>query len=705
MSTELKRLNDQYQLVRKIGRGGMGEVWAGSRSGPGGMWMTCAIKLLHRELAETPRDVEMFLNEARIASQLDHSRIVKVIDVGTDDEGTPFMVMEWVDGVNLRAFTSEAQKQNIWPLDIDITTYVVGEVLAALEYAHDRTIGGMDAGVIHSDVTPGNIMISSSGEVKLTDFGIARFAATAGPLSRSIGTPRYMSPEQLTGHPCRETDIYALGVVLHELLDGRRYLEGYPQDQFHAQVLFGTAPELVRPGVPAWLDDLRRRMLANKPEQRPSARGVRTVLVDNCPRYMAAADQIKNRVYPRLIGRKRSGMTELLDVGAIEAAIRHKMLGATPRSGMAASTVTGGRSPDPEEALVTDIDPRPSASEPGDVPMQMRRPSSPGAHTRGDSASPSDVARAPTTAPLTVTSDRAEASRVSATHDAPVEPTGPIEPTEQLPDSEIRRLLRLPSETASPVAAAGGELDAPSGEVRLPPPVTVPRAAAPARNWLWVGALVSIVALALVSISLFVELRRVGDAPRIETTPRTDAEVASLTSTTSPAAVAEPIATPQVPASTEVVTEAADASETGTETETGSETSSTTQREGEATTPDGSEQPPPSEPADQSPTVEPLEPVKSNKPKPKPAQVGVVFVVDADVARVKVGRTSHALKNGSVYVAVDAGKTYELKIQRASTTDWHTIGKLQAKAIAPRGYVVKYAKGTFSIDERDKVTR
>jgi hypothetical protein len=298
-----------------------------------------------------------------------------------------------------------------------------------------------------------------------------------------------------------------------------------------------------------------------------------------------------------------------------------------------------------------------------------------------------------------VTSDRAEASRVSVTQDAPVEPTGPIEPTEQLPDSEIRRLLRLPSETA------GGELDAPSGEVRLPPPVTVPRAAAPARNWLWVGALVSIVALALVSISLFVELRRVGDAPRTETAPRTDAEVASLTSTTSPAAVAEPIATPQVPASTEVVTEAADASETGTETETGSETSSTTQREGEATTPDGSEQPPPSEPADQSPTVEPLEPVKSNKPKPKPAQVGVVFVVDADVARVKVGRTSHALKNGSVYVAVDAGKTYELKIQRASTTDWHTIGKLQAKAIAPRGYVVKYAKGTFSIDERDKVTR
>src|SRR5689334_2071142 len=212
-------ITDEYRLLRRIGRGGMGEVWEAARIKDNNVVVPCAIKLLHSDITETARERRLFFDEARIATQLDHSRIVKVIDVGTARNGQPFLVMERVDGIDLRFFLKEAEEQQLTPLDIDIVTYIIGEVLAALDYAHDRTIAGADAGIIHSDVTPGNILISSSGEVKLTDFGIARFAATAGPMSRAIGTPRYMAPEQIVGNPRRETDIYGLGVVLHEMLD------------------------------------------------------------------------------------------------------------------------------------------------------------------------------------------------------------------------------------------------------------------------------------------------------------------------------------------------------------------------------------------------------------------------------------------------------------------------------------------------------
>ncbi|KIG15061.1 serine/threonine protein kinase [Enhygromyxa salina] len=305
-------LNNEYRLLRRLGRGGMGEVWEAARIKENHVVVPCAIKLLHLDFTETTRERQLFFDEARIATQLDHSRIVKVIDIGTDKGGRPFLVMERVDGIDLRSFLKEAEKEELLPLDIEITTFIIGEVLAALDYAHERTVGGADAGIIHSDVTPGNIMISSSGEVKLTDFGIARFAATAGPMTRAIGTPRYMSPEQLVGDPKRETDIYGLGVVLHEMLDGNRFLDGCTPDQFRSRVLEGPPPELTRTDVPKWLDDLRRRMVATDHRDRPRASEARAVLIEHCPRYLAAGERLKTNYYARLIGRRRSGVTQLL---------------------------------------------------------------------------------------------------------------------------------------------------------------------------------------------------------------------------------------------------------------------------------------------------------------------------------------------------------------------------------------------------------
>ncbi len=252
------------------------------------------------------------MDEARIATQLDHSRIVKVIDLGAARSGQPFLVMERVDGVDLRRFLKAAAKESGTPVELEVAVYIVGEVLAALAYAHERTIGGSDAGIVHSDVTPGNVLISSSGEVKLTDFGIARFAAAAAPMSQVAGTPRYMAPEQLAGAPCRETDIYGLGVILHELLEDRRFLDGLTPDQLRSRVLSGPPPKLEREGVPAWLDELRRRMLATDPRDRPRAGEARALLLERCPGYAAAAAKLEAD-YARLIGRRRSGVTQLAE--------------------------------------------------------------------------------------------------------------------------------------------------------------------------------------------------------------------------------------------------------------------------------------------------------------------------------------------------------------------------------------------------------
>jgi serine/threonine protein kinase len=308
--TNPNMLTSEYRLLRRLGRGGMGEVWEAVRIKGSGIVVPCAIKLLHADITETARERKLFLEEARIATQLDHGRIVKIIDIGTARDGRPFLVMERVDGVDLRSFVEAAKAESGALLELDVVAYIVGEVLAALAYAHGRKVGGSDGGIVHSDVTPGNIMISSSGEVKLTDFGIARFTATAGPMSRAVGTPRYMSPEQLSGDPQRETDIYGLGVVLHELLEGKRFLDGFSPDQFRSRVLMGPPPKLSREGVPAWIDELRERMIATDPKDRPRADEARAILAKHCPDYIATATLLEAQ-YARLIGRQRSGVTLL----------------------------------------------------------------------------------------------------------------------------------------------------------------------------------------------------------------------------------------------------------------------------------------------------------------------------------------------------------------------------------------------------------
>jgi serine/threonine protein kinase len=308
----MSRRFGQYELTRRLGAGGMGEVWGAVKVGTvGGVKMPCAIKLMRAEFAETEADRERFLNEARIAAQLDHGRIVKVIDVG-EIAGTLYLVMDRVDGVDLRTFLAKFTEAGGTKLSQHVAVFIVAEILAALSYAHNRTISGKSAAVIHHDVTPGNILVSSSGEVKLTDFGISRFAATAGRVSRPMGTVRYMAPEMMLGDYGRPaSDIYQLGVILHELLDGRRYLADSDAVSFQRLVMSGPPAPLIQKDVPQWLNQLREGMLANDPLQRPSSRAALNLILRNSSAHAGAGEELR-QLYEQLIGDSRSGFTEFL---------------------------------------------------------------------------------------------------------------------------------------------------------------------------------------------------------------------------------------------------------------------------------------------------------------------------------------------------------------------------------------------------------
>jgi serine/threonine-protein kinase len=220
---------DRYQLARRIGTGGMAEVFLAWQIGPGGFERKVALKRPLPHVSEDPNAVASFLDEARLAAQLQHPNIAQVYDVG-ESRGTYFIVMEYVDGPSLRHLLRRvAALEERVPLAIGAALVV--QVLAALEYAH--TVAdkhGRTLELVHRDITPRNILLNRRGELKLVDFGIARveFQIHVTRTGTVKGTLPYMSPEQASGKKVdHRGDLYSAGVVLYELLTGAMaYPEG-----------------------------------------------------------------------------------------------------------------------------------------------------------------------------------------------------------------------------------------------------------------------------------------------------------------------------------------------------------------------------------------------------------------------------------------------------------------------------------------------
>ena len=210
----------RYTLLGLVACGGMGEIYRARYDGVAGFAKTCIIKKIRREYARDKSFVDRFLDEGRLLVSLTHSNIVQIFDMGVVD-GEYYLAMEYVDGADLRMLLRHIAPQCV-PLSIAIGVCI--EVLRGLSYAHrSKDAHARSSGIVHGDVSPSNILISHEGEVKLIDFGIARPARTHSHDDKVQGKLAYMSPEQAHGEAldCR-TDIFSTGIVLFEMLAGRR---------------------------------------------------------------------------------------------------------------------------------------------------------------------------------------------------------------------------------------------------------------------------------------------------------------------------------------------------------------------------------------------------------------------------------------------------------------------------------------------------
>ncbi|MCG8419151.1 MAG: protein kinase [Proteobacteria bacterium] len=225
----MARMMGRYELLRPLGRGGMAEIFLARRRGPGGVEKRLVVKRIRRERARDPRFVAMFVREAQLSMSLAHKNIVPVFDFGRAGNDL-FLVMEHVEGLDLGAAlklsrmgrASEASP-GAGALDPLLAGFIAIEACQALDYAHNmRDSKGESRPVIHRDVTPRNVLVSVAGEVKLLDFGLATHEVDAGG-SKLHGTPAYMAPEQAQGKAVDgRADLFSLGLMLWEVLAGRR---------------------------------------------------------------------------------------------------------------------------------------------------------------------------------------------------------------------------------------------------------------------------------------------------------------------------------------------------------------------------------------------------------------------------------------------------------------------------------------------------
>lgn len=267
----------KYELVQRLGSGGMAEVWRATVRGAAGFRKEVALKMIRREWAEDSQFVDMFVDEARLSAQLTHPNIVATLDFGRSG-GRYYLALEMVEGATLRSCLHHLERK-ARRLDRTLGLHVIAEVAAGLDYAHRATDAeGRPLHLIHRDVNPANVLISLHGEVKLADFGIAKAAGRAAQTEAGSlkGKIPYMSPEQAWGRPLdARSDVYALGLMLQELLTGKRALEASNEIELLERARAG---EMLPPGprVPPELQAILARALGREPEARyPTAGAMR----------------------------------------------------------------------------------------------------------------------------------------------------------------------------------------------------------------------------------------------------------------------------------------------------------------------------------------------------------------------------------------------------------------------------------------------
>ena len=262
----------KYFLLERINVGGMAEVYKAKTVGVEGFEKLVAIKRILPSVAEDEEFIKMFVDEAKITSQLSHANLAQTFDLGKIDD-TYYIAMEYVPGKDLRAVFERMKRQG-QRMPLTLAAYVVSRVCEGLDYAHrKRDAAGRELHIVHRDVSPQNIILSYEGEVKLIDFGIAKAAnkitkTQAGILKGKFG---YMSPEQVRGLPLDgRSDVFAAGIVLYELCTGERLFTGTSDFSVLEKVQQAKVapPSQVEPSIPLKLERVMLKALAREPEDR-----------------------------------------------------------------------------------------------------------------------------------------------------------------------------------------------------------------------------------------------------------------------------------------------------------------------------------------------------------------------------------------------------------------------------------------------------
>lgn len=262
---------DRYELLCPLAYGGMATIWLARFTGQLGFERLVVIKMILPQHADDPRFRAMFLDEAKIASRIEHPNVARILDVG-EQEGNYFLVLEWIDGDSLAkiARTADAAGQAV-PLGIVLR--VLADACAGLHAAHElRGSDGESLGVIHRDVSPQNLLVSNAGATTLIDFGVAKARDRAAQDTASgqlKGKVRYMAPEQATGRELdRRADLWSVGAMLYELVARRPPFEGANEVATLKKLITGEAPAPLPPGVPRPIRTILDRTLRQSRDER-----------------------------------------------------------------------------------------------------------------------------------------------------------------------------------------------------------------------------------------------------------------------------------------------------------------------------------------------------------------------------------------------------------------------------------------------------
>lgn len=269
---DLPRPFGPYTLLRRLAVGGMAEVYVAKAEGIGGFEKLVAIKVIHPRFSEDQTFIQMLVDEAKLSVLLTHVNVAQTFDLGCIDDNY-FIVMEFVEGADASQVVRRVSDQNV-RIPVDLCAYIVSELCHGLDYAHRKKApSGEPLNIVHRDVSPQNVLVSFSGEVKVADFGIAKAAQRTGQTEAGVikGKYFYMSPEQAWADPLDgRSDIFSAGIVLHELLTGEMVYEADNLPKLLERVRKADVhpPSKFRQDVPPELDEIVMKALHEHPSER-----------------------------------------------------------------------------------------------------------------------------------------------------------------------------------------------------------------------------------------------------------------------------------------------------------------------------------------------------------------------------------------------------------------------------------------------------